>query len=261
MGSVDIENVFKEYRKLDLSQSKEDKFLEQCRYVNCTNRLEGNKLTLEQTIQLLGSGLISGKNIKVRDIYEQRGMFRALNRMIQAINQNEKFSIELVINMHGSLFEEFWEDDVYYFEAKENKQHNYSLKQVDNLLSIYSPEFGIKKIEPLSSINDVYENMNKIIHEINSGNGCPIMKGVKLAKFIWLHQSFIDGNKRLGRLLINYFTMKEGYPLFSYEDINGKNYNQIMVNDYLTENGDKLFAYVQQRLLLFMQDCIANNKK
>lgn len=259
--STKIESVLKEYQKLNLSQQKEDKFLELCRYVYSTNRLEGNKLSIEQTIQLLDSDLISGRNIRIRDIYEQRGMFRALNNMIKSLNTNNRFSLELIINLHGALFEEFWEDDVYYFEAKKNKQPNYSLKKVENIIYIYSPECRIKRIEPQSSIYNVKENMIKIIQEINSGNDCPIIKGVELAKFIWLHQPFIDGNKRLGRLLINYFTMREGYPLFSYENINGKNYNQIMLNDYLNENGKNLFEYVQHRLLLSMQECINNSKK
>jgi len=106
-------------------------------------------------------------------------------------------------------------------------------KNQQNNISIKKDGKEIKIIEPKSNPENVSEHMNKLIDSINSSSEPVISKSVRLAQEIWTHQPFIDGNKRLGRLLISFLTMKEGYPLSPFIDQESKTYNIGLIVEYL----------------------------
>ncbi|MBI9060535.1 MAG: hypothetical protein JEZ14_01015 [Marinilabiliaceae bacterium] len=70
--------LLKKYKSINITLSLEEERKKAFEYVYLTNRLEGNKLTLVQTTQLLDTETISGENIRTRDILEQKGMYKAL---------------------------------------------------------------------------------------------------------------------------------------------------------------------------------------
>ncbi|REC65509.1 hypothetical protein DRF58_17890 [Epilithonimonas hispanica] len=73
--------------------------------------------------------------------------------------------------------------------------------------------------------------MQMLFRRIEMSKTNVIKKSSLLAQEIWLNQPFIDGNKRTARLLINFLTMKEGFPLFTYEN-KGAFFNDMLVTQY-----------------------------
>lgn len=96
---------------------------------------------------------------------------------------------------------------------------------------IISPNGKSDFIEPLSSPDNVQENIQILVNQIKSSDKNVIEKASLLAQEIWLNQPFIDGNKRTARLLMNFMTMIEGFPLFTYEN-KGSFFNQMLISQY-----------------------------
>lgn len=103
--------------------------------------------------------------------------------------------------------------------------------------------------------------MEILINKINRSKLNAVDKAVSLAKQIWVHQPFVDGNKRTGRLLINFLTMKEGYPLFPYKNTERGNYNGLLVQEYVEKKDGLLISYVQDRLSFEMTKKINQSEK
>ena len=228
-------------------------------YVYATNKLEGNQLTLIQTTELFKSDTISGNNIRTSDILEQKGMYKALKRMLLAVKNKEALSINLLLELNWLSIGSLWNDD-YYLDAKEKGQEKGTFKVSPNVISINKNNIEIEKIMPLSSPNNVFENMNELIKIVNSSDKNVIEIVVFLAQKICLHQPFVDGNKRIGRLLTNFLMMKEGFPLFTYNHPN-LNYNSLLVEQFYDKKPDLIKNYILETLTSKLESSILSNSK
>ena len=249
-----MQDLLTRFKELNYTLSFEEEREEIFKYVYLTNKLEGNKLTLAQTTQLLDTETISGDNIRTRDILEQKGMYKAVNRMRRMASLNKELSIDLLKELHSLVLGSLWKDDGSYLDAKSKGQELGEFKVSRNIIAINKGGSEIQRIDPLSSPENVKENIELLIQRINSSKKDPIGKAVDLAKNIWLHQPFVDGNKRLGRLLINFMAMKEGYPLFNYEDSKKGNYNSLLIKEVMENKKDLVLDYIQDRLKSTMQE-------
>lgn len=247
MKELDV--IFNKYKNLNYTLSIEDEEKMLYEYVYATNKLEGNKLTLAQTTQLLGSNILSGKDISVRDILEQKGMYKALLRMLIAVKNKENLSILLIKELNKLILSSIWKDENFYFDAKLKGQLEGEFKVSNNEVKIVKNGKVFDTIKPLSSPENVVKNMDNIINNIHISNKGVIEKSVYLAQEIWLHQPFVDGNKRTGRLLINFMLMKEGFPLFGYKNVNGNSYNTLLIEQYYEEKPNLVSNYIEKRLL------------
>lgn len=241
-------DLLNKYKSLKYLPSLEEQKSVDYEYVHYTNKLEGNKLTLVQTTELLKSDTISGTHIRASDILEQKGMYKALTRMKKAILDNEELTLSLIKELNGAILSSLWKDDAQYFTEKRDGQKLGEFKKAQNAIVISKGGKIIKRMEPRSNPENVSDNMEKLINYVNSSNEEVFNKSVKLAQEIWLHQPFRDGNKRLGRLLINFLTMKEGYPLFTYKEHKGTNYNNLLIGEYLDNESGLLLSYIHERM-------------
>ena len=91
-----LNDLLQQYLKIAFVPSLEEEQSLLYEYVYATNKLEGNQLTLVQTTELFKSDTISGNNIRNSDILEQKGIYRALKRMLLAVRNNEELSLELI---------------------------------------------------------------------------------------------------------------------------------------------------------------------
>jgi Fic family protein len=235
-------DLLKTYKELAYTPSFEEEQALLYEYVYATNKLEGNKLTLLQTTELFKSDTISGNHIRNSDILEQKGMYRALKRMLLAVKNNEPLSIKLILELNWLSIGSLWNED-YYTNAKEKGQLQNEFKISQNVIYIKQNNVEIEKIMPLSSPDDVQKNMENMIETINNSDKNVLDKAVYLAQEIWIHQPFVDGNKRTGRLLINFLLMKEGFPLFSFSSKN-LNYNSLLVEQYYDSKPDLVKNYI-----------------
>jgi prophage maintenance system killer protein len=102
--------------------------------------------------------------------------------------------------------------------------------------------------------------MKTLVHQINNSPKDVIDKAAFLAQEIWLHQPFIDGNKRTARLLINFLTMKEGYPLFSYTE-KGIYFNDMLVQQYVSQKSGLIQNFITETLENRMKEIISENQQ
>jgi len=242
-----MEKLLKQYKKLNRVLSLEEDKKRLYDYVYYTNKLEGNKLTSAQTVQLLSSDSITGKDIKPRDILEQKGMYRALVLMLKAVSENQVLSLELIKELHAAVLGTMWKSGDSYLDAKSKGQTINSFKVSNNTIVITKGGNFIKEIIPLSNPDNVEQKMIELINKVNLSNKPIIEKAAFLAQEIWLHQPFVDGNKRIGRLLVNFLTMKEGYPLFSFND-SVDNYNGLLVEQVIENKPGLIQDYISSAL-------------
>lgn len=113
---------------------------------------------------------------------------------------------------------------------------------------------------PLSSPENVNQNMEELIETVNKSEKSVLDKAVYLAQEIWLHQPFVDGNKRTGRLLINFLLMEEGFPLFVFNNENS-NYNSLLVEQYYESKPDLIKNYIEETLSEKLSNSITSYSK
>jgi len=241
-----LNKLLKKYKTFPITPSIEEEQSLLYQYVYATNKLEGNQLSLLQTTELFKSDTISGNNIRNLDILEQKGVYRALKRMLLAVKNKEELSIDLLLELNWLCLGGLWNED-YYVAAKEKGQQINEFKISQNVISIKKNNVEIEKILPLSSPETVLNNMIQLIEKINKSDKNVIDKCVFLAQEIWIHQPFVDGNKRTGRLLINFLLMKENFPLFCFNH-ETLNYNSLLVEQYYDKKPDLIKNYIVELL-------------
>jgi Fic family protein len=107
----------------------------------------------------------------------------------------------------------------------------------------------------LSSPNNVEENIKNVIETIEKSKASIIDKAAFLAQELWLHQPFVDGNKRTARLMINFLTMKEGYPLFNFSD-KSYNFNSLLVEQFIEKNPKLINDFIKKQLTVTMNTAL-----
>ena len=254
-----LEKILQQYKLIDTIPSLEEEQETFYEYVYATNNLEGNQLSLLQTTELFKSDTVSGTNIRTSDILEQKGMYRALKRMLLAAKNKEDLSISLILELNWLCLGSLWKED-YYQSAKEKGQLENEFKISQNVISIKQNGIELEKIIPLSTSENVRNNMINLIEKINNSDATILEKCVFLAQEIWLHQPFVDGNKRTGRLLINFLMIKAGYPLFSFNH-KTVNYNSLLVEQYYNSKPNLIQNYIIETLSEKMNLAILSHSK
>lgn len=247
-----LESTLKEYRLLNTLLSIEDERELLYNYVYSTNKLEGNQLTLAQTSQLLSTDTITGSNVRTKDILEQKGMYKALIRMLKAVREKEQLSASLLLEFNWLSIGQLWKYEDSYIGAKGEGQKEGFFKVSQNVISISQGGKTIQQLVPLSTPENVDENINELITSVQGSNKFIVTKAAFLAQELWLHQPFVDGNKRVGRLAINFLTMNEGFPLFVFEE-KSRNYNSLLVEQYIDKKPGLIESYIENALIKTMK--------
>ena len=228
---MDIYTLLQKYKQFSYCISVEEQRQLKYEYIYYSNKLEGNQLSLAQVKQFLKTNCITGRDIEVRDLLECVGMENAYNKTLGFVIDKVALDKKFLLKLNTELLKPYWEWDRFaYYDFKKQGQQLNSYKMTPNIIQINEEDSSFT-ITPLSSISNVDENMNRLIDDFNSSEEPVIKKVAHLAYQIWLHQPFLDGNKRTGRLLISHFLFKEGFPLFVFDDLQD-NYNQLLINQY-----------------------------
>lgn len=166
--------------------------------------------------------------------------------MLKAVREQEPLSIELMKELNWLTVGTLFQDD-YYLSYKDKGQKVGDFKAVNNRIQITTSNGNTQKIEPLSNPENVNINMQMLFRRIDMSETNVIKKSSLLAQEIWLNQPFIDGNKRTARLLINFLTMKEGFPLFTYEN-KGAFFNDMLVTQYTERKAGLIENFITESL-------------
>ena len=155
-----------------------------------SNAIENSTLSLEDTEKILAGSSLERK-VNVREVYEAKNLAILAETLLE--KNKSKFNIKLILGLHKTLLTHI--DDKIAGRFRSGKEW----VRVGNHLGA-NPQFVVTIIQELV---DNY-NQNKTSYFLDAIAHFH-------AEFETIHP-FVDGNGRMGRLLINLQLMNAGYP-------------------------------------------------
>ncbi len=175
-----------------------------------TQKIEGSTMTLRQTRNLLENNL-SPKDTSIEDIVEAEQMAKLFEEMIKT---SKDISKRLILDWHMKLFERtdpnnagsFRREDVGpYFGKTEYVLWSDVIQETENIVSWYKKQYNMNPVELAARFHLKFE----LIHH------------------------FLDGNGRIGRLLMIFILHKNGYPMINIEPKEKQTYINKLESSYL----------------------------
>jgi len=199
-------NFQKEWQSLP--SSAKEKALEQIAvaFTYNTNAIEGSKITLEETREIIEHQISPNKPL--RDIKETEKHARVF---LEMLNKKEKITKELLLNWHMQIFGESKPDIA-------GKFRDHLVKVGEHLATDWQDVESLMK-EFFEYINNKPKTMN--IVEFSA---------LSHYRFEKIHP-FSDGNGRIGRLIINYLLWHEKYPMLIITYKKRKSYYKAFLGD------------------------------
>jgi len=158
-----------------------------------TQRIEGSKLTLRETANLLEKG-ITPKEKPIRDIKEAEAHKKVF---LEILNYKRDLSLQIILYWHKKLFEEAKKDIA-------GKIRNY---QVMISRSKFVPPMPVELQTLLKEFIDWYNKNKNKLHPVE-------LAALLHLKFVTIHP-FGDGNGRISRLMMNFILNKNNFPMLN----------------------------------------------
>ena len=194
------ENYKKDQKLMPISAKEKELETFMIKFTYDTQRIEGSKLTLKDTANLLERG-ITPREKPIRDIKEAENHKQAFLYMKQQLKGD--ISKEFILELHRLLKNTVTED-----AGKLRTGQG----RVGTLIPIHA-----KLLETeLDNLLEWYHNNKKDLHPLETASEFHSV-------FERLHP-FFDGNGRVGRLLLNYILLKNKYPLLIVQNKNKRRY-------------------------------------
>ena len=196
---IPLEKIHQNYSKhiteIDKKIIKDENHGFKITHTYATQKIEGSTMTLSQTRNLLENGL-SPKDTTIEDIIEAQQISEIFDELLIT---NNDVTLKLILHWHDTLFA----------KTDTNNAGNFRRQDV-------APYFGKTQYVLWS---DVSQDMSNLVKWYNKEK--KTINPVELAaqfhySFEMIHP-FIDGNGRIGRLLINFILYKNNYPMSNVE--------------------------------------------
>ncbi len=199
----EIKNNYSKEEKL-MPQSAQEKETENfmIKFTYDTQRIEGSKLSLKDTANLLEKG-ITPKEKPIRDIKEAENHKKVFYEML---NYEKDLSLGLVIHWHRKLFEDTKKDI-----AGKIRNHQVMISRS-------------KFIPPMPAEIDFLLKEFFEWYSRNKGKMNPVeLAALVHLKFVTIHP-FSDGNGRISRIIMNFVLNKNRFPLHNIPYSNRNSY-------------------------------------
>ena len=224
--------IFTHLKKLPDPQELEDfeKILF-IKYVYGTTAIEGNTLTEAETSRLLASNL-TPKNKTINEIFEV-GNYNYIKKYMNGYSGN--ITEKMILQIHKLLMTGICGHDGKLINA--GKYRTTKVKLVEMEYTPPSPEMISSQLKLL--VAEYTSKLNDRIHPFEAASYFH-------QKFEEIHP-FQDGNGRVGRELLNYMLVKEGFPPIYITPENRTEY----LNSLVQGNTDKyipLFTFLLTRM-------------
>jgi Fic family protein len=198
-----IKKVYsQEWKDTPSSARKKQQEAFSIRFTYDTQRIEGSKLTLRETANLLEKGITPTAK-PVADVKEAEAHAKLLKEMLE---HKKDLTLSVVLLWHRKLFLGTKQDI-----AGKVRKHGVSVSG-----SKFAPPSPVE-VEPL--LEDFFKwyisNRNKL-HAVE-------LAALVHLKFVTIHP-FADGNGRISRLLMNFVLHKNRYPMFNISYKNRSSY-------------------------------------
>ncbi|MBN4046087.1 Fic family protein [Nitrosarchaeum koreense] len=197
-----------------------------------TQRIEGSTMTLGQTRKLLEQKL-SPKDTSTEDIIEAEQLAEIFDEMLSFSNDVSK---KLILNWHDVLFK----------KTDTNNVGNFRRTDVQPYLG--KTEYVVWD-EVIPEIEKLVLWYNKNKKEMN-----PVELSARFHRRFELIHPFIDGNGRIGRLLMIFILHKNGYPMMNIDPKEKLTYINKLESSYLK---DDALIFVKWFISKYLRD----NKK
>ena len=199
-------------------------------FIHATTYLEGNTLTLAETIKLLKHGVYPEK--KFEDILETKNMDQAVNYLFE--NLKNPMNLEWILNLHKTIMQGL---------------HEYAGKIRDGPVRIGgNPDFEVcdyrilrpRLEEFISDFNEKYKK-------------CKTVKDIIIFS-AWAHNEFqhihpfFDGNSRTTRILMNYCLLNFEFPLINIYEASKDEY--LNFTKLSKKRDDEKFLVFLSRIIL-----------
>lgn len=194
------ENYSKEQKKTPPSAREKEIENFMIKFTYNTQRIEGSKLTLRDTANLLEKGEIPKK--PSRDIKEAENHKKAFYDMLK---YSKDLNLQIVLQWNKILLSETKQD-----VAGKIRNHGVAISG-----SKFIPPLAIELEILLKEFFDWYNKNKNKLHPV-------ILSALVHLKFVTIHP-FSDGNGRISRLMMNFVLNKKGFPMLDipYENRNG----------------------------------------
>ncbi|MFH0829751.1 MAG: Fic family protein [Candidatus Aenigmatarchaeota archaeon] len=171
------------------------------RFTYDSQRIEGSKLTLRETANLLERG-ITPHTKPVRDVKEAEAHARVFREMLA---YKKELSLQAVLYWHKGLFENS-EPEM----AGRIREHQVAISG-----SKFVPPFPVELQPLLREFFGWYDRNKDKVHPVE-------LAALVHLKFVTIHP-FSDGNGRISRLMMNFVLNRHGYPMLNipYEKRSG----------------------------------------
>lgn len=214
-----IKKNYSKEEKLTPKSARQEEFRKfSIRFTYDTQRIEGSKLTLRETAELLEAGVApSGKPI--RDVKEAEAHQKIFNDMLK---QQEDLSLQLILYWHTKLFEATKQDI-----AGRIRKHQVAISG-----SKFVPPSPAEILPLLRDFFRWYERSKQKLHPIE-------LASLAHLKFVTVHP-FADGNGRISRLIMSSIVNRNGFPMLNIAYQNRSSYYTALERSQ-TKRQDQIF--------------------
>jgi len=206
------ENFSKEQKQTPFSAKEKETESFMIKFTYNTQKIEGSKLTLRDTANLLEKGINPKKPLS--DIKETEAHKKVFYEML---NYQKDLALQIVLYWHKKLFESTKEDI-----AGKIRAHQIAISR-----SKFLPPFPAELEFLLKEFFEWY-NKNKNINPIE-------LAALVHLKFVSIHP-FSDGNGRLSRLMMNFVLKKNRCPMLDIPYENRNSYYNALERAQIKKN-------------------------
>jgi Fic family protein len=186
------QNYYKEEKKTPKSAKEKELENFAINFTYNTQRIEGSKLTLRETTNLLERG-ITPKEKPLRDVKEAENHKKVLYEMLK---YKKDLSLQIILYWHKKLFEETKKDI-----AGKIRNHHVGISG-----SKFIPPMPLELDSLLKEFFDWYNQNKKKLNPVE-------LAALVHLRFVTIHP-FSDGNGRISRLIMNFIFHRHNFPMF-----------------------------------------------
>lgn len=219
------ENFSRDIKKMSKSALEKETQAFMIKFTYDTQRIEGSKLTLRETANLLGRG-ITPKDKPIQDVKEAEAHKKVFYEML---DYNKELSLQIILYWHKKLFE-FTKQDI----AGRIRQDQVAISG-----SKFMPPFPAEIYPLLRGFFKWYHKNKDILHPVG-------LAGLVHLKFVTIHP-FADGNGRISRLMMNFVLYKYKYPMLNIPYENRRSYYNALERAQVKKNERIFLQWIFRR--------------
>lgn len=205
------------------------------RYTYNSNAIEGSTLSLEDT-ELVLEGEFLPTDSPARFVFAARGIADGMNTMREWVKEHRQLDIPLIQSLHAITAL-----DVQPVLRGTFRPYGYNVKIVGT---------RVETADPL----DIYDLLEQLLEVTNKSQAHPIVRAAAFHVLFENIHPFADGNGRVGRQVLNYMLMGQGYQPVAIKHDSGRSYGEHLEQWQVHHNPIPFVSDVSNSVIAEQQD-------